>query len=350
VNRSTLLRTGVVVATAVATMLVSPTAAQAAPSTVYVSNTHTGSPACRHTPIDTVHEGIDLVAVRGTVIVCAGTYAEDVVIAKRLTLRGLPGAVIDGDSVDIRIQAEHVTVTGLTLTGLGTGIIAELSYATITGNVLTDLGAEGIALRGVHNSVIKNNRIARSVIGIYTEDREQAPFQSNWIVGNVVTDSRNGPGIWMVNQSGAGIVGNVVQYNVLARNQGDFAGGISMVVNTGDGGVIRDNRIVANKAWDNGHAGVEILVPFPNADVSGNSIRLNNIGTNNVQRAEPGDAFTTGIYIDSDATMSIVIARNYIHDDEVGIFTAGDVTTVEDGDVYQNVAQESVHVPTFEPL
>jgi nitrous oxidase accessory protein NosD len=347
VTRSTFVRTAVVAAIAVA-VLSGTTEAQAAPSTLYVSNTHTGSWACRHTPIDTVQEGVDAVAPRGTVIVCAGTYPESVAITKRLTLRGLPGAVIESDSVDVRIQAEHVTVTGLTLTGPSTAITVELSYATVAGNVITDTAGPGIVVRGVHNGVFRNNRIVGTLNGIFMED-PGTPVQSNSIIGNVITDSR-GPGIWMVNQTTAGIIDNVIQGNVLARSQGDFAAGISMVVNTGDGGVIRGNRIVGNKASDNGHAGIEILVPFDNADVSGNAIAVNNIGTNNVQRAEPGDAFTTGVYVDSAAPMSILIAGNCIHDDEVGIFTAGDVTTTERHNVYRNVAQQSVHVAAFIPI
>jgi hypothetical protein len=77
---------------------------------------------------------------------------------------------------------------------------------------------------------------------------------------------------------------------------------------------------------------------------------FNNIGTNNVQLAEPGDPSTTGVYIDSAAPMSILIAGNYIHDDVVGIFTGGDVTTTERRNVCRNVGEQSVLVPAYEPL
>jgi nitrous oxidase accessory protein NosD len=52
-----------------------------------------------------------------TVIVCPGTYRESVTVDKRITLRGLPGAVIDarGWPAGVRVVADGATVAGLTV-------------------------------------------------------------------------------------------------------------------------------------------------------------------------------------------------------------------------------------------
>jgi len=342
---------GIGLATA-ALVLAGTSVAEAAPSVVYVSNTHSGSTACRHTPVASVQQGVDLVARGGTVTVCAGSYPENVTIRKPLTLRGLSGSVIDPvvpQGVAIRVQADHVTVTGLTVTGAGDGVFVETDFVTISGNVVTDTVGLGIGLRGTRNSVVQNNRVVGTLNGIYLADSGVAAARSNRIVGNVVTDSRGGAGIWIVDDTSFGVIGNVVQGNEVDRSHDFFAGGITIVVVSEGGGVLRDNRLMGNTASGNDHAGIEIIVADATADVSGNWIVGNNLGTNNVARSEPGDPATTGVYLDSLAPMNILVTANYIHDDEVGVFTAGPVTLQGRTNVFRNVGQQYAETGPYIP-
>jgi nitrous oxidase accessory protein NosD len=63
-----------------------------------------------------LRDAMDDAADGDTVIVCPGTYYESVTVDKRITLRGLPGAVIDASGpVGIRVVADGATIKGLTV-------------------------------------------------------------------------------------------------------------------------------------------------------------------------------------------------------------------------------------------
>jgi hypothetical protein len=100
-------------------------------------------------PTGRIQEGVNDVTAGGTVNVLAGTYAENLNIAKNLTLTGVSGnptAVVvhpstnAGDGVTIAAPATVVTVQDLEVTGANNGINASglttlnLSDLTLTGN------------------------------------------------------------------------------------------------------------------------------------------------------------------------------------------------------------------------
>ncbi len=153
-------RTGIVVLSAVFAVaggVLSATAASAGAQggggdhhrgrTVYVSPSgdHANSGrSCSRARYATVQAGVDAARTGDTVVVCAGTYAEDVVVAKSLTLRGRH-ATIKGTSTAngmcdqigptgpgsapclaaVTIKSSHVTVSGFTVKGaIGEGILA----------------------------------------------------------------------------------------------------------------------------------------------------------------------------------------------------------------------------------
>ena len=69
------------------------------PTTVYVDGDFTGCPqhGTKGKPVTTVNEGKEKVALRGTVIIAAGSYPESMVISKSMTLKARWGTVVIGE-------------------------------------------------------------------------------------------------------------------------------------------------------------------------------------------------------------------------------------------------------------
>jgi len=117
------------------------------------------------THFQTIHGGIDAVASGGTVYVAAGTYTENVVIEKSLTLQGdvddPSNVVIDasGFGKGIEIRASSVTIRGLTVKNAQRGIDIYASVDDITiDSVIASGNVQGIDVESgciVHNLVIK---------------------------------------------------------------------------------------------------------------------------------------------------------------------------------------------------
>lgn len=199
---------------------------------------------CKSAAYSTVQSAVVAASSGGTVVVCRGTYTEDVIIGSPLTLAGQHGAVIHGSTTSngtcpttgaggpgtapclaaITIKSSNVTVKGLTVTGAqGEGILAtgslptaysaggSISHVSITGDKVTgnDLGGippattspypscvekgevpgdcgEGIHLMSVAHSVVSHNTVSGNSGGILLTD-EFGPTHGNMISHNVVT-------------------------------------------------------------------------------------------------------------------------------------------------------------------
>lgn len=195
--------------------------------------------SCRSAGYSTVQSAVDAAPSGGTVIVCRGSYTEDVVVSAPVTLSGRHGAVIHGSSTStltcdqlgpsgpstapclaaITIKSSHVRVQGLKVTGaLGEGILAtgsptggSISHVVIAhnrvvgndtggipasanspypqcaaqGDVPGDCG-EGIHLMGVAHSVVDHNFVSGNSGGVLLTD-EFGPTHGNLISHNVVT-------------------------------------------------------------------------------------------------------------------------------------------------------------------
>ncbi len=209
---------------------------------LYVSPSGTSGAAdrnCHSAAYTSVQAAVDAAPMRGTVVVCRGTYTEDVVISAPLKLLGNHGAVIQGAPTNslmcdqlgpggpgqaeclagITIKSSHVAVMGLTVTGaIGEGILATGSLAggsighvliernRVMGNdtggippvttspypqcmevgqVPGDCG-EGIHLMGVYHSVVSHNLVKGNSGGVLLTD-EFGPTHHNRITHNVVT-------------------------------------------------------------------------------------------------------------------------------------------------------------------
>lgn len=299
--------------------------------------------SCKTAKFRTIGSAVKAAPAGATVVVCAGTYHEQVVLSKPLSLRGqhavineagvkpafkltLPGLGTVTIYAGVVILSSRDTISGFTVTNAqGEGILAAglgktISQLNISGDAVVhnDLGGpkspyfqcaaqgtvpgdcgEGVHFAGgVANSTIHGNYIANNSGGILLSD-DVGPTHNNVISGNTVTGNTTDCGITVpghnpnaLNSKGvpqpnvAGVYKNVIKNNVVTNNgvKGDGAG--VLFANAGPGTASYDNLVQGNYIAGNGLSGVTMhahLIPKGQfEDLNGNVIVANSIGKNNV--------------------------------------------------------------------
>jgi nitrous oxidase accessory protein NosD len=334
---------------------------------------HCGS---RDDPCRTISKGVKQAPAGGSVSVSRGTYHEQVVVPKRLALRG-DDAVIDATGLSsgsgpalnaaavlLTPGASWSSVSGFTVRGaFGEGILVmrathvTIGYNTVTGN---DLGTpttttyaecqpqgevpgdcgEGVHLMTSVDSVVAGNIVSRNSGGVLVTD-EFGPATRNRILGNLIRDNATDCGITLPSHNPnalsatgkrqpamGGVYRNVVAGNTVLDNglKGEGAG--VLMAAAGPGMASYDNLVVGNTIRGNSLAGVTIHSHTPNQDVSGNVIRENWIGRNNL-RGDP-DAnvhVTVGILVFSAVVpQTVTIDDNHIVGNAKPVWTSPNVT------------------------
>ena len=301
--------------------------------------------SCRSARFRTIQSAVNAARPGATVVVCPGTYHEQVVLSKPVSLEGRR-ATIDQDGVNPGFQvtlpglgtqtifaAVVMASSGIRFSGFkvthaqGEGILAaglggEISGISISHNAVVDndLGfgvptpkstyfecqpngqipgdcGEGIHLTGVAFSSIKGNFVAFNSGGMLISD-ETGPTHNNVIAGNLVTGNATDCGITMPGHNSnaldakgnrqpavAGVYDNVVRNNVVTNNgqQGEGAG--VLFANAGPGTAVYDNLVKGNFIAGNELSGVTFhahtLPPGTFENLSGNKVIGNSIGKNN---------------------------------------------------------------------
>ena len=213
----------------------------------------------------------------GIIVVCPGTYAEDVLVQKPLTLIG-QNATIDATGLEnaIQVVASGVTVRGFRLVNAnGEGLLFGIDSfgdsgllpsgsPVLSGETVQDVkalnddrgfnGTEngnckypgdcggGIHLNVVENSVIEGSQATGNADGILLTD-DYGPNAHNLLQGNFVSDNRTECGIVLPSHSS-----NAVSY---AANPD---GSLTVTGRNPDKGGVYDNVVRGNVAIDNGTA------------------------------------------------------------------------------------------------
>jgi nitrous oxidase accessory protein NosD len=381
-RRWTLARLASVAAIAglAASLLGAGVAGAATSPALYVSAS-TGSdsnPCSMAAPCATIDHAIGMAAPGSTIVAEAGTYDEQVIVTKRLTLVGR-GAVIDaaglaapipplsmvGGPTSPGIVGYGVLIMGPGASGsvfrgftvenaLGEGILAAATSrvsildntveyndagfgGTATfeceaqGNIPGDCG-EGLHLLSVTWARVIGNTVQDNVGGILVTD-EMGPAAHNLIANNLSRDNALDCGITlpshnpdaMTSPSLGGVYDNTVIHNVSEGNGGAGVGMFAPFPGTAS----YDNRVIGNTLMNNGEAGVGIHAHAPSQNVSGNVI-VNNVISGNGIDPDSGSPYAhNGIVVfGAFVPVRVTVAANRISNEDVGIYRSGPSVTV----------------------
>ena len=267
----------------------------------------------------TIQVAVNEANLGDTIEVSAGTYDEQVVINKQLTLNGANASesIIDGgNTTAVTISADNVTIDGFTLDG---GITLDdrlktISGGTISNNIITgadssvepikaqngirvgfDLGGKGVDSIIIEDNIISNNLEA----GIeFSNAKEEIPsggdgiqrisnitisgnkikdngasgistygYGPNTLINNIISDN-GGAGMNLKSSSGDVVTGNIITNNaspgITLRNATDT--------------IVENNSISSHRGVEKIWKGSGINICFASED---NTIHSNDISDNN---------------------------------------------------------------------
>jgi Periplasmic copper-binding protein (NosD) len=316
------------------TLYVSPHAASRAPDL-----------SCSSARFRTIQSAVNAAGPGGIVVVCPGTYHEQVVIKKPVSLEG-QRATIDEVGVTPAFQvhlpppfgtqtifaavvmiSSDIRFSGFTVTrAQGEGILAaglgrvlygiSISDSSVAHN---DLGfgvkssryfecaaqgqVPGDCGEGVHFTAVADSSITGSFIGynsggVLLSD-DTGPTHGNLVAGNVVTGNSTDCGITVpghnpgaLNAKGqpqptvAGVYDNAIRGNTVTNNGVKGEGAGVLFANATAGTASYDNLVENNYIAGNGLSGVTMhahtIKPGQFEDLSGNNVISNFIGKNNL--------------------------------------------------------------------
>ncbi len=254
-----------------------------APAAFAKSTVAVGSCDPNLTELPTIQQAVTAAGAKGTVLICPGTYPEQVVISKDLTLKAIasgtsaqaiivppPGGVVvnatsveeGGGPIAAQILVENganVTITGLTVDGAGNGIsgcspdIIGIYYQNSSGAIRSNL---------VRNQVLDNPGLigCQSGEGIFVETGNGGT--ANVVIqGNYVENyQKNG-----ITANGTGAFATITSNNIQGQGPTTGAAENSVQIAFGAGGTISTNK-VGGDIWapdtntDTGDAAAGLLV------------------------------------------------------------------------------------------
>lgn len=139
--------------------------------------------------------------VGDTVQVAAGTYRENLVIDKPLTLEGVGKPLVHGGGKGdvIRVRAQDVTIRGLAVQGSGTNLDAQNA---------------GIYIQpGSDRARVADCELTGNLFGIWLEQSADSTIEHNTIVGRAdLFSADRGNGIQVYNTINSQVIGNTVSH------------------------------------------------------------------------------------------------------------------------------------------
>jgi parallel beta-helix repeat protein len=216
--------------------------------------------------ISSIQQAIDISSTSDVILIKNGTYKENLVIDKTITLIGENKTltIIDGRNSGnvIKINAEYVIIEQLTIQNSGkifpnSGINLTGSNSNIKNNVIKN-NYYGMTLYETHNNIIQNNEIKNDYnCGIYI-----CKSSFNYLQNNTITNhTYNGFGIYDSSNH------NIIKNNLLTYN--GYCG-INLRKST-------NNTIIENTITDNN---IGIHIPL-------NQNRIeNNTFSNNIKKID----------------------------------------------------------------
>jgi len=238
---------------------------------------------------------VDSASIGDTIIVRDGTYYENVVVNKKLTIKSENGSaycIVDGGgSTVFTLEADGIRIEGFSITGGRDGIYISSNNNIISNNIISSNNDCGVYLIS-NNSSISNNLISSNDdYGIYLRGNSNIisnntisnnkyidlKGNNNRISNNIISNNNNG-GICLGGNN------NSISNNIISNNDGGiyFGGNNNSISNN----LISSNAYEGIKLWEGNNNSISNNIISSNTyegiDLRGNnnSISENNISNN----------------------------------------------------------------------
>ncbi|MDD1721358.1 MAG: right-handed parallel beta-helix repeat-containing protein [Euryarchaeota archaeon] len=241
----------------------------------------------------TITEAVNAAQPGDTITIGPGTYTENVIVAKSLTITALradsPPTIKAADqNKDVfRVQGRDVHIAGLTITGASnaSGVHIDHTSGCVVTTILSYSNERAVYLEGATNSEVRDSNLAGNGYGVYCDGASH-----NIISGNVATNERGtkdalGDGLYLFYSNGNTITDNNCSANHIF--------GISLFKSS-------DNTISKNVIRSNEQIGVRLR------DSDNNTLTYNTISSN----GQPGKELDYPPAAPSFGQLGILLASN----------------------------------------
>ena len=295
----------------------------------------------------TIQDAIDAASAGNTINVAAGTYIENLVIDKILTLQGEGKGVVFVTG-SVTIAASDVVLDGFRIEG--TIIIDDsgtaISDITISNNIITGASygirvgqssGNGISLLTIEdNEIIENG--GKGILFWNLVDYEANPIYDITISRNTISDNA-GTGISTYGIGPYTIVDNIVERNAgngisIKYDDGDIVSGNTVTDNTAMGINMHQvtNTIVENNIVS-GHVSEEVVTTFWGGSVTagkGSAIYVHEASENNIIRFNDLIGNKIGVLINRESAGSDPSSNSINYNDIEGNTKYGVLNTLVD--------------------
>jgi len=245
----------------------------------------------------------------------AGTYYENVVVDKSLTLigEGPSTTIIDGSGMGdvVTVQANNVHIGQLMIQNGQYGIRVDSNNTVVSSNTVSNNGYYGIFLENCKNTSVIDNTVTNSdSVAVYLIYCNNVSVSGNTVANNT------GSGIFVYRSINA-----IVSSNMVSNNK-DFISGIGITINNNMPGLgVGNSTVVGNMVVDN-YDGIRVHTSRDNV------IRSNTVLNNS----------NYGIYLHSSRYNNIT--ENWVSNNKWGILLSSSMNnTVYHNNIIDNIYQ-----------
>jgi len=189
----------------------------------------------------TIQQAVNAAQPGDTITVSAGTYTENVIVTKSVTIKAAsPGSTVvtaaDPNKDVFHLQAKNVRVEGLTITGGASGVHIQNTSKCIVTNVVAHDNVRGVYLSQSTDNEVTHSNLADNGYGVYGDTASRNTISSNVATGERGSSAALGDGIFLEYGDS-----NIITRNNLSANH---AFGIS--IHSSPRNVISNNTISDN--------------------------------------------------------------------------------------------------------